>query len=40
MVFRMRQRFREMLVDEINQTVADPAEVAAEIRPLFTALGQ
>jgi RNA polymerase sigma-70 factor (ECF subfamily) len=38
-VFRMRQRFRDMLVDEIRQTVADPNEVAAEIRHLFTALG-
>jgi DNA-directed RNA polymerase specialized sigma24 family protein len=40
MVFRMRQRFREMLVDEIRQTVADEKEVNAELRHLFTALGQ
>ena len=40
MVFRMRQRFREMLVDEIRQTVANPDDVAAELRHLFTALGK
>jgi RNA polymerase sigma-70 factor (ECF subfamily) len=40
MVFRMRQRFRDMLVDEIRQTVANPSDVAAELRHLFTALGK
>ena len=40
MVFRMRQRFREMVVHEIQQTVANPDEVAAELRHLFTALGK
>ena len=40
MVFRMRQRFRDMLVDEIQQTVAKPEDVAAELRHLFTALGK
>ena len=40
MVFRMRQRFREMVVDEIRDTVADPDEVSAELRHLFTALGK
>ena len=39
-VFRLRQRFRDMLVDEIRQTVADPSEVPAEIRHLFQALGK
>lgn len=38
-VFRMRQRFRDMVIEEISQTVADPAEVAAELRHLFAALG-
>jgi DNA-directed RNA polymerase specialized sigma24 family protein len=40
MVFRMRQRFREMVVHEIQQTVANAEEVAAELRHLFTALGK
>lgn len=39
-VFRMRQRFRDMVVDEIRQTVADPSEVASELRHLFMALGK
>jgi RNA polymerase sigma factor (sigma-70 family) len=39
-VFRLRQRFREMLVDEIRQTVANADDVAAELRHLFTALGK
>jgi DNA-directed RNA polymerase specialized sigma24 family protein len=40
MVFRMRQRFRDMLIDEIRQTVASAGEVAAELRHLFMALGK
>jgi RNA polymerase sigma-70 factor (ECF subfamily) len=40
MVFRMRQRFREMVVDEIEQTVANAAEVTSELRHLFMALGR
>lgn len=39
-VFRMRQRFREMVVDEIRHTVADSNEVADELRHLFKALGK
>jgi RNA polymerase sigma-70 factor (ECF subfamily) len=38
-VHRLRRRFRELLRDEIAQTVADPADVDQEIRELFTALG-
>lgn len=35
---RMRQRYRELLRDEIAQTVADPDEVEDEIRNLFAIL--
>ena len=35
---RMRQRYRELLRDEIAQTVAGPDEVEDEIRNLFTTL--
>lgn len=35
---RMRKRYRELLRDEIGQTVACPEEVDAEIRNLFTVL--
>lgn len=35
---RMRQRYRETLIQEITHTVADPAEVEDEIRQLFRAL--
>jgi RNA polymerase sigma-70 factor (ECF subfamily) len=37
-VYRLRRRYRELLRDEIAQTVADPAEIDAEIRELFAAL--
>ena len=33
---RLRQRYRELLCEEIAQTVADPKEVEEEIRYLFT----
>jgi RNA polymerase sigma factor (sigma-70 family) len=36
---RLRSRYRELLRDEIAQTVADPAEIDDEIRQLFAALG-
>jgi RNA polymerase sigma-70 factor (ECF subfamily) len=36
---RMRRRYREILREELAQTVADPAEVDDEIRDLFTTLG-
>jgi RNA polymerase sigma-70 factor (ECF subfamily) len=35
---RLRLRYRELLRDEIGQTLADPAEVDDEIRALFAAL--
>ncbi len=36
---RLRGRYRDLLRDEIGQTLADPAEVDDEIRALFAALG-
>jgi RNA polymerase sigma-70 factor (ECF subfamily) len=35
---RMRQRYRDLLREEIARTVADPAEVDDEVRTLFRAL--
>jgi DNA-directed RNA polymerase specialized sigma24 family protein len=35
---RLRARYRELLRDEIGQTVADPADIEDEIRALFQAL--
>ena len=35
---RFRQRYREFLIDEISQTVADPDEVEGEIRYLMSCL--
>jgi RNA polymerase sigma factor (sigma-70 family) len=35
---RMRRRYRDLLRDEIGQTLFDPAEVDDEIRALFAAL--
>jgi RNA polymerase sigma-70 factor (ECF subfamily) len=37
---RLRARYRERLREEIGRTVADPAEVDAEIRELMNALAQ
>jgi RNA polymerase sigma-70 factor (ECF subfamily) len=37
-VHRLRRRYRELLREEIAQTVADPADVDQEIRDLFAAL--
>jgi RNA polymerase sigma-70 factor (ECF subfamily) len=37
-VHRLRQRYREMLRDEIAQTVANPGDVDAEMRHLFRVL--
>jgi alkanesulfonate monooxygenase SsuD/methylene tetrahydromethanopterin reductase-like flavin-dependent oxidoreductase (luciferase family) len=37
-VYRLRQRYRELLRREIAQTVGTPAEVEEEIRELFAAL--
>jgi RNA polymerase sigma factor (sigma-70 family) len=36
---RLRKRYRELLREEVAQTVADDAEVEDEIRALFTACG-
>lgn len=38
-VHRMRKRYRQLLRDEIAQTVAEPNEVEDEIRNLFGAVG-
>ena len=37
-VHRLRKRYRELLRDEIAQTLADPAQVAEELRSLQAAL--
>ena len=36
---RLRQRYRELLREEIANTVAGPEEVEEELRQLFAALG-
>jgi RNA polymerase sigma-70 factor (ECF subfamily) len=36
---RLRQHYRELLRDEIAQTVAQPDDVEDEIRDLFQCLG-
>ncbi|HZU38733.1 MAG TPA: hypothetical protein VFA18_22590, partial [Gemmataceae bacterium] len=38
-IHRLRQRYRELLREEIAPTVEDPGQVDEEIRQLFTALG-
>jgi RNA polymerase sigma-70 factor (ECF subfamily) len=38
-IHRLRQRYREVLREEIGKTVAKEEEIDAEIRDLFTALG-
>ena len=38
-VRRLRHRYRDVLRDEIAQTVNTPAEVEEEIQHLFTAFG-
>jgi RNA polymerase sigma-70 factor (ECF subfamily) len=38
-VHRLRQRYRELLHEEIGRTVGAPDEIAEEIRDLFAALG-
>jgi RNA polymerase sigma-70 factor (ECF subfamily) len=37
-IHRLRQRYREVLREEIGKTVSDPAEIDGEIRDLFAAL--
>jgi len=36
-VHRLRQRYRQLLRDEIAQTLADPAQIEEELRALFAA---
>ena len=38
-VHRLRRRYREVLRDEIAQTLSDPAQVAEEMQALFSAFG-
>ncbi len=37
-VHRLRRRFRVLLIDEVGRTVADPADIEAELRYLVEAL--
>ncbi len=39
-VYRLRRRYREMLRDEIAQTVSSPEQIEQEIRDLFAALAR
>jgi RNA polymerase sigma-70 factor (ECF subfamily) len=36
-VHRLRRRYRELLREEIRQTLSDPAQVEEEMRALFSA---
>ncbi len=38
-VHRMRQRFREVLLEEVGQTIGEGADARAEIEALLAALG-
>jgi hypothetical protein len=38
LVYRMRQRYRALLREEVRQTVADPTEVDEELRHLCGSL--
>jgi RNA polymerase sigma-70 factor (ECF subfamily) len=38
-VHRLRKRYRQLLRDEIAQTLADPGTVDEELRALFGAFG-
>ncbi len=39
LVHRLRRRFRELIRDEISQTVSRPEEIEQEIRDMFAAFG-
>ena len=39
-VHRLRKRYRELLREEIAQTLSDPADVEEELRALFRAFGE
>jgi RNA polymerase sigma-70 factor (ECF subfamily) len=36
---RLRKRYRELLREEVSQTVAEPGDIDDEIRSLFAAFG-
>jgi len=36
-VYRLRGRYRELLRDEVRQTISDSAQVEEEMRTLFSA---
>jgi len=36
-VHRLRRRYRELLREEIAQTLSDPAQIEEEVRALFSA---
>jgi RNA polymerase sigma-70 factor (ECF subfamily) len=36
-IHRLRRRYRELLREEIGQTLSDPAQVEEELRALFSA---
>jgi len=38
LLYRMRQRYRELVRDEVAQTVNDPAEIDAELKHLYASL--
>jgi hypothetical protein len=39
-VHRLRQRYRDLLRDEIAQTVAEPAEIEGEIQYLIRVMSE
>lgn len=39
-VHRLRGRYRELLRDEVRQTISDPAQVGEEMRALFSAFSE
>jgi RNA polymerase sigma-70 factor (ECF subfamily) len=39
-VHRLRKRYRELLREEISQTLSDPADIEEELRALFRAFGE
>ena len=39
-VHRLRRRYRELLRDEISQTLSDPAQADEEMQALFSALAE
>jgi RNA polymerase sigma-70 factor (ECF subfamily) len=39
-VHRLRGRYRELLRDEVRQTISDPTQVDEEMRALFSAFSE